>query len=135
MRMRFYSDGGARGNPGPAAFAVIVCKEDNFILYEYAKSIGEATNNEAEYMGLISALACAIDYKASAAEFVMDSQLVVKQMQGEYRVKSPHLKKLHQDAKSLAESIGEVSYRHVRREDPLITRADELLNEELNKRR
>ncbi|MDD3398234.1 MAG: ribonuclease HI family protein [Candidatus Methanomethylophilaceae archaeon] len=135
MRMRFYSDGGARGNPGPAAFAVIVCKADGFVLHEYARFIGVATNNEAEYQGLISALGTAIDYKTDDAEFVMDSELVVKQMKGEYKVKSPHLKKLHQDAMSLAKSIGKTEFRHVRREDPKITRADELLNQELDRRR
>ena len=135
MRMRFFSDGGARGNPGPAAFAVIVCKDDGFILHEYARFLGVATNTEAEYQGLISAMGMAIDYKADAAEFVMDSELVVKQMKGEYKVKSPHLKKLHQDATSLAEAIGDVEFRHVRREDPNISRADELLNLELNRHR
>ena len=134
MRMKFYSDGGARGNPGPAAFAVIICKEDGFILYEYAKLIGIATNNEAEYKGLISAIGTAIDYKAEEAEFILDSELVVKQMLGEYKVKSENLRRLNEDAKSLAKAIGKTSFRHVRRSDPFITRADEILNLELDKR-
>jgi ribonuclease HI len=135
MRMKFYSDGGARGNPGLAAFAVVVCKEDGFILHEYARFIGNATNNEAEYQGLISAIGTAIDYKAEEAEFIMDSELVVRQMRGEYKVKSENLRRLHSDANSLAEVIGKTTYRHVRRNDPLISRADELLNQELDRRR
>ncbi len=128
MKMIFYSDGGARGNPGPAAYAVIACKEDGFILYEKAEAIGIATNNEAEYRGLIAGINMAVSYGAYEAEFVTDSELVVKQMAGVYRVKAANLKELRDDAMALAGDIKKVSFRHVKREDPMIVRADALLN-------
>ncbi len=132
MKMVFYSDGGARGNPGPAAYAVVACKDDGFVMYEKAEYIGEATNNEAEYRGLIAAIVMAASYSAEEAVFVLDSELVVKQMRGEYRVKAAHLKALRDDAAALAAGIPKVSFRHVGREHPMIARADELLNEKLN---
>lgn len=134
MRMVFYSDGGARGNPGPAAFAVIACKADGFVLYEKAEAIGTATNNEAEYRGLIAAINMAVSYGAKEAEFIMDSELVVKQMMGTYRVKAANLKKLRDDAMALAGDLENVSFRHVKREDPMIVRADALLNAVLDGR-
>ncbi len=132
MRMVLYSDGGARGNPGPAAFAVVACKEDGFVLYEKAECIGVATNNEAEYRGLIAAINMAASYGAQEAEFVMDSELVIKQMRGEFRVKAPNLRRLRDDAMALSGEIPKVRYRHVRRDDPMITRADALLNAALD---
>jgi len=132
MNLRLYSDGGARGNPGPAAFAVLVCKEDGTILYEKAECIGTATNNEAEYRGLIAAILLAIEYRAEKAEFVMDSELVIKQMLGQYKVRSLRLKDLHADATALAAGIPHVSYHHVKRNDPMISRADRLLNKALD---
>ncbi len=128
MNMLFYSDGGARGNPGPAAYGVIACKADGFILYEKAEHIGNATNNEAEYRGLIAAINMAVSYGAEEAEFVLDSELVVKQMRGDYRVKAENLKRLRDDAVALAGDLKKVSFRHVKREDPMIVRADALLN-------
>ncbi|MDY0293602.1 MAG: ribonuclease HI family protein [Candidatus Methanomethylophilaceae archaeon] len=131
---RIYSDGGARGNPGPAACAVVVT-ENGRIVWEGSEFLGEQTNNRAEYRGLIAAVNKALELKAGEVEFVMDSELVVKQMRGEYRVRSPAIKDLHEDAVALSSLIPSVGFRHVRREDPFITRADALLNIELDSQR
>lgn len=132
MKLTVYSDGGARGNPGHAAFAIVVCDGKN-VLYEKSQYIGIETNNVAEYRGLIAGIAKAIDLGADDVEFVMDSELVIKQMRGEYKVKSPNLFDLHHDAKSLASTIKKVKFTHVRRSDAMITRADALLNEEMDR--
>jgi len=131
---RIYSDGGARGNPGPAACAVVVT-ENGRIVWEGSEFLGEQTNNRAEYRGLIAAVNKALELKAGEVEFVMDSELVVKQMRGEYRVRSPAIKDLHEDAVALSSLIPSVGFRHVLREDPFITRADALLNIELDSQR
>ncbi len=129
--MRFYSDGGSRGNPGPAAFAVVVVDGDR-IAYETSQYIGEATNNVAEYRGLIAALSQALRMGATAPEFVMDSQLVVNQVTGKFKVKSENIKGLHGDAMALFSLLPGATIRHVRREDGMISRADALLNLELD---
>jgi ribonuclease HI len=129
-----YSDGGSRGNPGKAAYAIVVT-EDGEILHEHAEYLGIHTNNYAEYRGLIAGIAKVLDYKATEAEFVMDSQLVIRQMNGEYKVKNPDMKVLYEDAKSLCSMIPKVSFRNVRRSEELIPRADFLLNKELDRHR
>jgi ribonuclease HI len=127
-----YSDGGSRGNPGKSAYAIVVVK-DGAIVHEHAEYLGEHTNNYAEYRGLIAAIAKVLDMQGTVAEFVMDSQLVIKQMNGEYKVKSPDLKPLYDDAKSLSSMIPQASFRNVRRSEELIPRADFLLNQEMDK--
>ncbi|KQM10401.1 MAG: ribonuclease HI family protein [Candidatus Methanomethylophilaceae archaeon] len=129
--LRIYSDGGARGNPGPSACAVIVTR-DGSIIREITEFLGESTNNYAEYRGLIAAIREAIRIGDDHVEFVMDSELVVKQMRGEYKVRSESMKGLHRDAVSLISQIRNPSIIHVRREDPMISRADALLNIELD---
>ena len=132
MRLTVYSDGGARGNPGPAAYAVVVC-DGRTILHEESRYIGIGTNNVAEYMGLIAGLGKAIDMKADEAEFVMDSELVIKQMRGEYKVRSANIADLHHDAKTLASLLGKINFVHVKRSNAMIARADALLNAELDR--
>jgi len=127
MKLTIYSDGGARGNPGISAFAIVVCQGKD-VIYEYSEFLGIRTNNYAEYRGLIAAIAKAIDLCADDVEFVMDSELVIKQMRGEYKVKSPQLFDLHHDAKSLSSAIPKVKFTHVKRADRMISRADALLN-------
>ena len=132
MRLTVYSDGGARGNPGPAAYAVVVC-DGKTVLYEESRYIGTETNNVAEYRGLIAGLGKAVDMNADDVEFVMDSELVIKQMRGEYKVRSANILDLHHDAKSLASLLKNVRFTHVKRNDAMITRADALLNAELDR--
>lgn len=129
--LRIYSDGGARGNPGPAACAVIVTR-DGTIIREVSEFLGEGTNNYAEYRGLIMAAREAIRIGDDSVEFVMDSELVVKQITGEYKVRSESLRSLHGDAVSLLSQIKNPSITHARRENPMISRADALLNIELD---
>lgn len=127
-----YSDGGSRGNPGKSAFAVVVT-EDGKVIEEYSEYLGIETNNYAEYRGLICAISKALALKADQAEFVMDSELVIKQMNGEYKVKSPNILELHLDAKSLSGLIPHVKFTHVKRENPMISRADYLVNTEMDR--
>jgi len=131
MSIRIYSDGGARGNPGPAAFAIVVVKDER-IIFEHAEFLGERTNNYAEYRGLIAAITKAVELKEEDVEFVMDSELVIKQMNGEYKVRAGNIKPLHEDAKTLSSMIKKTKFTHVRREDRMISRADALLNKEMD---
>ena len=127
-----YSDGGSRGNPGKSAYAIVVV-QDGKVIHEHAEYLGVHTNNYAEYRGLISGIAKVLDLKATEAEFVMDSQLVVRQMNGEYKVKNADMKALYDDAKALSSMIPKVRFRNVRRSEEMIPRADALLNQELDR--
>ncbi|UAL07419.1 MAG: ribonuclease HI family protein [Candidatus Methanogranum gryphiswaldense] len=128
---QIFSDGGSRGNPGPAAYAIVVTK-DGKIIHEHSEFLGIGTNNYAEYRGLIAGMIKAIELGADDVEFIMDSQLVIKQMTGEYKVKSENIKDLHADAITLSSMIPKVRFRNVRRSELLIPRADALLNIELD---
>jgi ribonuclease HI len=121
-----YIDGGARGNPGPAGFGVRIEKPDATLIEEFRESIGVATNNVAEYRALLAALEWARSYGASAVRIRSDSQLLVQQMLGNYKVKHPGLQPLHAKARLLAHQIGRVTFEHVRRESN--THADRLAN-------
>lgn len=132
MKVTAYSDGGSRGNPGPSAYAIVVTSQGR-VLHEHAEFLGVHTNNYAEYRGLIAAINKAIELEADEAEFVMDSQLVIRQMNGEYRVKNPDMAVLHADAESLASLIPKVTFRNVRRSEEFIPRADALLNAEMDR--
>ena len=111
-----YIDGGARGNPGPAAFGVRVEQADGLLVEEFGESIGVATNNVAEYRGLIAALEWARAREIRAVRVRSDSLLLVQQMLGNYKVKNAGLQPLHAKARLLAHGIGKVTYEHVRRE-------------------
>ena len=132
MKVTVYSDGGSRGNPGKSAYAIVVVS-DGRVVHEHAEFLGVHTNNYAEYRGLIAAINKAIELGADEAEFVMDSQLVIRQMTGEYRVRNPDMAVLHADAEALAALIPKVSYRNVRRSEEYIPRADALLNAEMDR--
>ena len=125
-RLVAYIDGGSRGNPGPAGFGVRVERPDGTLLEELAESIGVATNNVAEYRGLIAALEWARARGERALHVRSDSLLLVQQMLGRYRVKHPGLQPLHARARLLAHEIGGVTFEHVRRESN--THADRLAN-------
>jgi ribonuclease HI len=115
-RLVAYIDGGSRGNPGPAGFGVRVEQPDGTLVEELAESIGIATNNVAEYRGLIAALEWARARGERALHVRSDSLLLVQQMLGRYRVKHPGLQPLHARARLLAHEIGRVTFEHVRRE-------------------
>lgn len=127
-------DGGSRGNPGPAAAGVVVrAAADGTALHEAGVFLGTATNNVAEYRGLLEGLRAAAALGAAEVEIVSDSQLLVRQMTGEYRVKNPRLAALHGEAMELARKFQKCAYRHVPREQN--DHADGLVNRALDLRR
>jgi probable phosphoglycerate mutase len=119
-------DGGARGNPGPAGYGVIIRDADGTVLDELYGALGVATNNVAEYNGLLAALRWAKDHGHSVVHVKADSLLLVEQMRGNYKVKNAGLQPLHARARLLAYEIGRVTFEHVRRE--LNKDADRLSN-------
>ena len=122
-------DGGSRGNPGPAGYGVRIEREDGAIV-ELKESLANATNNVAEYRGLVAALAWAAQHGLERLHVRSDSELLVKQMRGEYRVKNPGLQPLYEQARSLTRQIGRVTFEHVRRE--FNKDADRLANEAMD---
>ncbi len=130
MTARLFTDGGARGNPGPAAYGYVLEAQDGTVLAAEGGAIGVATNNVAEYRGLLAGLAKAVQLQLPELEVVSDSELLVKQMTGEYRVKNEALRELSLEAARLARQVGRVSYRHVRRAHNEL--ADRLVNEALD---
>ena len=130
MKATLYTDGGARGNPGPAAFAYVLEAEDGTVLASHGERIGVATNNVAEYRALIAGLERALELALPEVEVVSDSELLVKQMRGEYRIKNDALRELAARAQALARRVGSVGYRAVRREHNEL--ADRLVNEALD---
>ena len=130
MKAKLSTDGGSRGNPGPAAFGYVLEAEDGTVLAAHGERIGVATNNVAEYRGLIAGLEKAVELAVPEVEVVSDSELLVKQMNGEYRVKNEALRDLSLQAARLAREIGRVSYTAVRREHNEL--ADRLVNEALD---
>jgi probable phosphoglycerate mutase len=122
-------DGGSRGNPGPAGYGVHIHREDGTIV-ELKESLGIATNNVAEYNGLLAALRWAAGQGVSALHVRADSELMVKQMKGVYRVKNAGLLPLYEEARALTRRIGRVTFEHVRRE--LNKDADRLANEAMD---
>ena len=125
-----YIDGGSRGNPGPAGFGVRIEDGHGVLADEWHGAIGVATNNVAEYRGLLAALTWAVGHGVRSLEIRSDSQLLVRQMLGDYRVKNAGLIPLFQEARALAARIPKVRYTHVRRE--LNTEADRLANEAMD---
>jgi ribonuclease HI len=130
MKARLFTDGGARGNPGPAAYGFVLEAEDGTVLAAEGQAIGVATNNVAEYSALVAGLRKALELHVPDVEVVSDSELLVKQMRGEYRVKNEALRALFVEAGTLARKLQSVEYRHVRRAHNEL--ADQLVNEALD---
>jgi ribonuclease HI len=130
VKARLSTDGGARGNPGPAAFAYVLETEDGTVLAAHGETIGVATNNVAEYRALVAGLEKAAEVGVDELVVVSDSELLVKQMRGEYRVKNEALRGLSDEAGRLARKVGRVTYTAVRREHNEL--ADRLVNEALD---
>ena len=122
-------DGGSRGNPGPAGYGVRIQRDDGSVV-ELKESLGIATNNVAEYNGLLAALRWAAEHGVSALHVRADSELMVKQMKGVYKVKNAGLLPLYEEARGLARRIGRVTFEHVRRE--FNRDADRLANEAMD---
>jgi len=130
LKLTVHVDGGARGNPGPAAIAAVITDEDGETVDSAAQVIGRATNNVAEYRALIFGIERATVLGATELDLVGDSELVVKQVRGEYRVKDPNLKPLHASVKAALEPLGSWSIRHVKRDQN--AHADLLVNQALD---
>jgi ribonuclease HI len=123
-------DGGSRGNPGPAAIAAVVTDPAGEELTERAETIGEATNNVAEYRALLLGIALAKELSADEVEFVGDSKLIVEQVKGNWKVKQDHLRPLHTKVRDELRDLPKWSIRHVKRGEN--ERADQLLNDALD---
>jgi ribonuclease HI len=130
VRAKLFTDGGARGNPGPAAFAYVLEAEDGTVLAAHGEAMGVATNNVAEYSALVAGLGKAVELDVGELEVVSDSELMVKQMRGEYKIKNEALRELSLRASRLACELGSVTYTAVRREHNKL--ADQLVNEALD---
>ena len=131
MRARLSTDGGARGNPGPAAYGYVLEAADGTVLDARGEAIGTATNNVAEYRALLAGLERAVELGVDELEVISDSELLVKQMRGEYKVKNETLRCLWEDAGRLARRLGRVEFTAVRREHNEL--ADALVNEALDR--
>ena len=130
MKARLSTDGGARGNPGPAAYGYVLETEDGTVLAAVGEAIGVATNNVAEYRGLVEGLRKAAELQVDELEVVSDSELLVHQMRGDWKVKNEALRELWLDANDLEKKLGKVTYTAVRREHNEL--ADRLVNEALD---
>jgi ribonuclease HI len=130
VKTRLFTDGGSRGNPGPAAYGFVLEAEDGTVLDARGEAIGVATNNVAEYSALIAGLERARLLGVTEVEVVSDSELLVKQMRGEYKVKNEALRRLSLEAARLGREIGNVTYTAVRREHNEL--ADRLVNDALD---
>ena len=132
--LEVFIDGGARGNPGPAAAAVVIRDpEDGVVLFQGGYFLGAATNNVAEYTALLKGLARAAELAPEAIEVFSDSELLIRQMNGEYRVRNARLRELFEKANALCRDLRRVRFSHIRREQN--TQADGLVNQALNLRR
>lgn len=127
---RLHTDGGARGNPGPAGIGVVLATEDGEVVAKVSKGIGWATNNVAEYRALLEGLQLARSAGADTLKVFMDSELIVRQMKGLYRVKHAGLRQLHSEARSLMRTFQRVEFEEVPREQN--SEADALVNEAID---
>ncbi len=130
MKLTVNVDGGARGNPGPAAIGVVIRDPEGEVIQDLGETIGEATNNVAEYKALIRGIEMAKELGADELDLRGDSELVVKQMLGQYKVKHPDMKPLHAAAKEALDGIKDWSITHIRREQN--AEADALVNQALD---
>jgi ribonuclease HI len=130
LKLTIHVDGGARGNPGPAAIGAVVSDESGETLLERGQAIGRATNNVAEYRALLLGIELARELGADELELIGDSELVVRQVRGEYKVKKPDLKPLHTQVREALARLDSWSIRHVKREQN--AEADRVVNETLD---
>jgi ribonuclease HI len=131
-RLNVYSDGGARGNPGPAAAAYLILTETNTVVKSDSRFLGKRTNNQAEYEALNMALEAATELAAEEVVCHLDSELVCRQLTGTYKVKNPGLRTLWNRTQELKGCFKTIHFFNVRREDKWIAKADRLVNERLD---
>ena len=131
-RTRLFTDGAARGNPGPAGAGAVIVSPDGHIVAKIGKFLGDSTNNVAEYMGLILGLKRAKAMGIKELEVLSDSELLVRQLNGEYAVKADHLLPLHQEAQALLKTFPEIALRHIAREEN--AQADAMSNRAIDER-
>jgi ribonuclease HI len=127
--IRLYTDGGCRGNPGPGAIGIIILDDQNTELHQHAECIGDCTNNRAEYKALIKGLNLSAQHTRKKVCCFLDSEIVVKQMTGVYRLKNDTLRGLFLEVKEAEQMFDEVIYQHVPRTNQYIKKADRLVNE------
>jgi ribonuclease HI len=132
VRTRLFTDGAARGNPGPAGAGAVIINPDGHIVAKVGKFLGDSTNNVAEYMGLILGLRRAKAMGIKELDVLADSELMVKQLSGEYAVKAEHLKPLHLEAEALLKGFADVTIRHIPREEN--AQADAMSNRAIDER-
>jgi ribonuclease HI len=132
LRTRLFTDGAARGNPGPAGAGAVIISPDGHIVAKVGKFLGDSTNNVAEYMGLILGLKRAKAMGIKELDVLADSELMVKQLSGEYAVKAEHLKPLHLEAEALLKGFADVTVRHIPREEN--AQADAMSNRAIDER-
>ena len=130
-KLVIYTDGASRGNPGQAAIAFIICGGGK-ILERHAETIGKATNNEAEYMAIIRALEKAASMGAETIGLFSDSEVVIRQLRGEYKIKEQRLKALFTKARGIEKGLKKIVYNNLRRSDKMISLADSMVNEALD---
>ena len=130
MTYSLHADGGSRGNPGPGAIGVVIENDKGKEIFELSKYIGECTNNEAEYQALIAGLKAAKKKGIENLDVFLDSELVTKQVNGEYKVKSPNLKKYYVEAANFRKSFEKLQFIHVKRHKNV--KADALVNKALD---
>ncbi len=128
--IKVFTDGASRGNPGPSSIGIVIYDMQNNLLFEHKERLGQQTNNFAEYMAVIRALEICLEQKVKKVHVFCDSELLVKQMKGLYKVKAPQIQPLHQKAKILCSKFDAVEFNHVRRE--FNKEADALANEALD---
>jgi ribonuclease HI len=133
LRLKVYSDGASRGNPGISAIAFMIMAEDGRLLKRHSKYVGIRTNNQAEYEALISALESASKLTDQEVTCCIDSQLVVKQLNGEYQVRNPTLKTLWLKVQELKQSFQRITFKSVPRADTHIRQVDRLANQALDR--
>jgi ribonuclease HI len=130
MEVIMFTDGGSRGNPGPAAIGVVIKDASEKIIQKIGKYIGESTNNDAEYKALIEGISALKKTEATSVKCYLDSELVVKQLNGLYKVKNENIKIHWKKIKELEKGFEKITYSHVRREKN--TEADAIVNEVLD---
>jgi ribonuclease HI len=130
MNLKIYADGASRGNPGPAGIGLVILDESGQVIEEYSRYLGETTNNVAEYQALINALTIAKKYVPCSIDIYMDSELVVKQMQGLYRVKNQILMEHFRNVQMLTPAFDKIIFTHIPREQNKL--ADNLANIAIN---
>ena len=131
-KVKIYSDGGARGNPGPAAIGVLICDDKGEMLREHNETIGETTNNVAEYTAVIVGLEMAKTLGAREVDYYVDSELVAFQLSGKYKVKAPHIKTLFDRVKASEKNFTKIRFTPVPRTHEKLRYVDKLVNQALD---